>query len=367
MRSSVFAIVCLLLLSACGPKEPIKIGFLGGVSGRSADLGTAGRNGAQLAIEWRNAAGGIQGRAIELLVRDDHQDGKTGQAAVAELSQAGVVLILGPMTSSVAVQAVPEAEKTGLVLIGGTVTTNSLSGKDDIFFRVVSSTSVYGKGMAEYQRKKLGLQRAAVLVDLSNPDYTLSWMGDYRKSFEQSGGKVVKVVEFDSRQDPHYTKLAAQLLSDKPDVISMVCNTLDAGMLVQKIRQQNQTVQVAGAGWTGTERLIELGGMSAEGMLIEQYFDRNDPSPQYRAFRDAYRQRFGQDPGYASVAGFDAASIALDVLSRTQDRAQIKKEILKTQTFSALQGRVEFDAFGDAMRPQFMSRIEQAHFKVLRD
>ncbi|GAB2897162.1 ABC transporter substrate-binding protein [Uliginosibacterium flavum] len=354
----------LALLAACVQSEPIKLGFIGGVSGRFADLGTAGRNGAQLAVEWRNQAGGIKGRQVNLLVRDDRQDDAGARDAVRALAAEGVSLIVGPMTSSVAVAALPEAQAAGLVIIGGTVTTTRLSGKDDNFFRVVSSTSVYGRSMADFQRNTNNLSHAAVLVDLANRDYTLSWLEDYRLAFEQAGGKIVAAVEFDSRQSPDYGALAQQLLKSRPDVISLVCNTVDAGMLAQKIRQQNNTVQIAGAGWAATERLIELGGVHAEGMLVEQYFDRNDASANYLKFREAYLKRFGQEPGYASVAGFDAANVALDVLSRTDQRKEIKAELLRRKTFQALQGQVVFDAFGDASRPQFMTVVRNARFEA---
>lgn len=359
-----FLPLLLALLTACGQSEPIKIGFVGGVSGRFADLGTAGRNGAQLAVEWRNQAGGIRGKQVNLLVRDDRQDDAGARDAVRALAAEGVSLIVGPMTSSVAVAAVPEAQAAGLIMIGGTVTTTRLSGKDDNFFRVVSSTSVYGRGMADLQRSKMNLSHAAVLVDLANRDYTLSWLEDYRLAFEQAGGKVAAAVEFDSRQSPDYGALAEQLLKSKPEVISLVCNTVDAGMLVQKIRQRDRKVQIAGAGWAATERLIELGGAQAEGMLVEQYFDRSDTSAKYIKFREAYLKRFGQEPGYASVAGFDAANVALEVLTEARQRKDVKAELLRRKTFPALQGVVVFDAFGDASRPQFMTVIRNARFEA---
>jgi ABC-type branched-subunit amino acid transport system substrate-binding protein len=64
------ACLATLLLIACGPQEPIRIGFIGELTGNSADLGEAGRNGAMLAIEQANQGGGINGRPIELLARD---------------------------------------------------------------------------------------------------------------------------------------------------------------------------------------------------------------------------------------------------------------------------------------------------------
>ena len=70
LRTAALLLV-LGLVSGCGPREPVRVGFLGGLSGRVADLGEAGRNGAQIAVEEVNRAGGIDGRQIQLIVRDD--------------------------------------------------------------------------------------------------------------------------------------------------------------------------------------------------------------------------------------------------------------------------------------------------------
>ena len=70
----VLAIALCLVLVACSEEPPLKIGFVGGMTGRVADLGIAGRDGVIFAIEEKNQAGGIAGRMLELVVRDDHQD-----------------------------------------------------------------------------------------------------------------------------------------------------------------------------------------------------------------------------------------------------------------------------------------------------
>jgi len=105
-----FMMVCgMLLVAGCSAKEPVKIGFIGGMSGRVADLGVAGRNGAVLAIEQKNAAGGINGRKLELLVRDDEQKPEVAGKVVAELLAQKVELIIGPMTSSMAFAILPRS------------------------------------------------------------------------------------------------------------------------------------------------------------------------------------------------------------------------------------------------------------------
>ena len=73
LRETV-AVAGLLALAACAPPEPLRLGFVGGLSGRVADLGIEGRNGAMLAVEQRNKLGGVNGRQVELVVEDDQQN-----------------------------------------------------------------------------------------------------------------------------------------------------------------------------------------------------------------------------------------------------------------------------------------------------
>lgn len=70
----VSALAILLSAGGCNHEEPIKIGFVGGLTGRVSDMGIAGRDGAQLAIEESNARNGVGGQSVLLLVRDDRQE-----------------------------------------------------------------------------------------------------------------------------------------------------------------------------------------------------------------------------------------------------------------------------------------------------
>ena len=77
----------------------MRIGFLGGLSGRVADLGIGGRNGAILAVEMRNLQGGINGGSIELIAEDDQQDAQVTKQAIAHRLARKVEAVIGPMTS----------------------------------------------------------------------------------------------------------------------------------------------------------------------------------------------------------------------------------------------------------------------------
>ena len=83
-----------VLLAACGEKPPLKIGFVGGLSDRNSDVGQAGQNGVVLAIEQVNRAGGIDGRLLELVSRDDAQTADVARRSATELAEEKVAAVV---------------------------------------------------------------------------------------------------------------------------------------------------------------------------------------------------------------------------------------------------------------------------------
>ncbi len=365
MKHLLFACAFPLLLIGCAPQEPVRIGFVAGVSGRFADLGGTGRNGALLAVEQRNQAGGINGRKVELLVRDDEQDPDKARAAIKDLAAQQVVAIVGPMTSAMGAAIIPTLQETGLTAVAGTVTTTSLTGKDDNFFRVIGSTHIYARNNAIESARRFGAGRAAIIIDLANRDYTESWMRDFKAAYEEKGGKVQDVVTFDSRQPRNYKLIAEQTLAGKPQLVGLACSATDGALLAQKLRQAAPKMALTGGGWVGSERLLELGGEAVEGLLVEQYFNRNDQSERYLAFARAFQARFGGEPGYAGVAGYDAANVVMTALAGDARRENLKATLLKMRIFRGLQDEIRFDEFGDADRRLYLTEIRSGRFQPL--
>ena len=171
------------LLNGCSQEQPIKIGFIGGLTGRVADLGVSGRNGALLAIEQRNNSGGINGTPIHFIAVDDKQDKNTAVREFNSLVAQGMEAIIGHMTSSMSVATVPLANKAPIVLMSPTATTTFLSDIDDYFLRVCATTDTYAKEMARYLRKTKKLTEVAVVYDLKNKAYTQSWINHFNNEF----------------------------------------------------------------------------------------------------------------------------------------------------------------------------------------
>jgi len=355
-----------IALSGCSEPEPIRLGFVAGLSGRVADLGAEGRNGALLAVEARNKRGGVRGRRVELIAEDDQQDAERAQQAVTRLIDRKVAAIVGPMTSAMATATVPLVNAAQIVMISPTVTTNSLSGIDDYFFRVLASTRSFARKSADYHYQQLGLRRVVAIPDQSNAAYTESWLADYRAAFSAAGGRVEARVDFSSSSTTRFDQLAQRALATKPDAVLILANSVDAAMIAQHLRILSPAVVITASEWAATEQLIEIGGRAVDRVVIAQFLDRQSSEPSYVAFRDSYVARFGRQPGFAGLTAFDAANIVLDAIAQQENNQALKQVLLAQKRFAGAQSPVVFDAFGDTSRENHLTIIKDGSFAVLR-
>jgi len=365
--SATFMLLFLIVfcLAACDKKEPVQVGFIGGLSGRVADLGVGGRNGVMLAIEQRNAIGGIKGRGIELIVRDDEQRADIAREKIAELIDQKVAAIIGPMTSSMAMAMVPLVNAAKIVMVSPTVTTSELSNIDDYFFRVIADTTGYAGKNARYQFETLGQRRAVVIYDLGNRSYTESWLKDFRVEFEGLGGELVDVKTFISGKDLSFQERVAALLEARPDFVLILANAIDAAQICQQVRKLNPRMPIVMSEWASTERFIELAGRAAEEVYVSQFINRNDSSARYQEFYRAFIERFGQAPGFAGLAGYDAALAVLDGLARQTSGESLKESLLSMGEVLGVQQTIHFGRFGDADRKTFVTVIRNGSYVTL--
>jgi branched-chain amino acid transport system substrate-binding protein len=353
-----------MLLNGC-EREPVRIGFVGGISGRVADLGVGGRNGVLLAVEERNARGGINGRPIELIIRDDEQDPETAGRVARELVGLKVEAIIGPMTSSMAKVLVPVVNEARMVAVSPTVTTSELSGLDDYFFRVLPDTQTYAPKSAHFHFEKFGLRKAAIVYDSGNSSYTVSWMNNFRKAFEGLGGRIVAVESFKSGGNAAFSPMVRELLKSKPDLVVLVSNAVDAALLCQQVRKLAPQVTITISEWGSTERFIELGGAAVEGVYIAQFVDYNNTTPRYRDFLASYRKRFGQDPGFSAQGGYDAATVVMDALAARKDGTSLKDAILAIASYHGVQREILLNRFGDTKSSTFITMVRGGRFVTL--
>jgi branched-chain amino acid transport system substrate-binding protein len=364
LRIGTFLLV-FVFLSACTSHEPLRIGFLGGLSGYVADLGESGRNGAQIAIDETNGAGGINGRRVELIVRDDAQQPAKAIAAVNDLVAARVEAIVGPMTSAMAEVVVPLAERSGVVLVSPTVTARNFFGLNDRLFLIMSSTQDEATLSADYHFTQSGVRRVVAIHDTRNRSYTESWLRDFMAEFQERGGDVIPIA-FESGPAVESGAIIGEALGRRPDAIVLITNAFDAARFAQKIRDSDSRILLFATQWASTGRLIEFGGKAVEGIVLHNYFDLDSKAPELQRLRQKYVERFHRDPDFAVVAAYDATKAVLEGLARRTAGQSLAEALLTRGPFTGAEGGISFNSNGDSRRVPHVTVVRDGHFVSVR-
>ncbi len=339
----------LTVLVGCSDPDPIRIGFIAGLEGRASGLGIASRNAVQMAVDEANANGGINGRQIELIIRDDKRSAKGGAEAARSLVSENVTAIIGPILSVVAGGVVPVINDAKIVTVSPTVISSKFVGKDDFFFRLNSSGE---QSAADYARvyHEAGFSRIAAATDAHNKAFTENWMKLFTAAFGEYGGEVSPVVPFNAAKELSLKHVIVSLLDDKPEAVLILANGIDTAQLAQQFRKRDGDTQLLATSWAGSGDLITLGGRAVENIMLADTYDRNDQSERYLRFRDSFHGKFKTPPNHASVASYDAATILFAALQAVGEGGNLKAAFLNSNSYKALQQEITFDAYGDSRR-----------------
>ncbi len=354
-----------LATAGCGRESsPLRIGYVGGLTGRVAGLGVAGRDGVLLAVEEVNRAGGIAGRQLEVLVRDDRQDAETAKKLAEELAAGDAVAIIGPMTSSVAAAMHPVINARQILMISPTVTSNRFNDQDDYFFRVTMPLRVNAGKLAEHALRH-GLKNFAVSVDTANAAYTEDWLESFRRPFEAGGGRIVHVERFTSGREGGLFPLAERMLAAKPDALLLLSGAMDTALIAQQVRKLGSGVALFSSEWANTSDVINFGGKAVEEMSSFVTYNPASRASRHRAFMENFERRFGYQPSFAAVLAYEAATGLFAAMERNPQRAGLKEALLGVGSFAGLQGDVRLNRFGDPERETFLAVIRDGRFATL--
>jgi branched-chain amino acid transport system substrate-binding protein len=348
-------------LAGCKPAPPVRIGFIGGLTGRISDLAVDGRNGAQLAVETLNAQGGAR---YELSVHDNGHEPDQGTAAVDAAADEGDAFAVGPMTSALAIGLTREADRRRLVMISPTANSDLLSGRDDYFFRVIAPAAPGAQLTAQTLRAR-GVGRVAVLLEWRNRVYSEDFANAFEARFRGLGGSEVARVAYDGEASPDFAALAGRLLAGRPAAVLLVCGAVDASIVAQQLRRLDARVPLAVASWAANVQLLQLGGRAVEGALVQQVLDLDSRNPAWLDFLHRFEQRFGTVPGQSAVYSYEAVMVGVAALERRGPGQSLHDVLARPGRWPGLQGPVVLDRYGDSTNPAYMSEVRDGRFVML--
>jgi branched-chain amino acid transport system substrate-binding protein len=343
------AVLAALLLACRGSGEgPVLIGVAGSFSD---PIGTPMQLAAELAAEEINASGGVAGRPLELVVRDDYADPDSAVFIAGDLYQSGVSAVIGHLFSGTTLAAAPvyNGGEDPVAAISPSSSSPEVSSAGDHTFRVCPSDLAHGAALAQWVRERLELDRGAVLY--LNDQYGRGIRQTFVEQFVRLGGHLESV-------DPY--------LGDKPDVgpyldrmlrnrniqfLVVAGNRGEAEEVLRQARRRGLTVPVLGG--DGLEG-IEGAGALAEGVYLTSSYFPNLPTSANRKFVDAYHRKYpgAGMPNQPAAATYDAVYLLRDVIAQAgTDRQSVRRALAgvgsATPAFQGVTGVVAFDAAGD--------------------
>ncbi len=364
-RACLLAFAFLLFLAVgCGKRPgPLRIGYIGSLSGKYSALGTNARNGAILALEQFNSKGGIDGRRVELVIRDDQGDPDKALAAAVEMDKMGIRFIIGPFITASGTRIMPFINEKGILTISPTNMGDNLEDRDDYLFKLNPSTKAYGEGIASFLIRK-GYRILGSISDTKNDPYCSTFIAGYAIPIENRGLDHVAVV-YDGRQRVNYAKTASQALEKGTEAILLCTSALDAALLAQHLKRVNPDVFLMSTPWGISEELLDNGGPAVEGLHFYMAVEYGGKSARTQAFEEMFRSRFGQEISFASIFNYEAMTMLLGALQQAPGGTpdEIKGILLRSPRHRGVQEDFSLDPEGDPVKPFLLHAIRDGQFR----
>lgn len=360
----VVALLCAAVLGGCdrSPKA-IPVGFIGGLSTKTSDLGVTGRDGTILAVEEFNRRGGLDGRPIELLVYDDEQNPVKAASAFTELTRKGAVAVIGPMTSSMCEAVWPLANQAGLPLISPTCSSMLFDQREDAFFRVYPTCQTAASTLARFAVRELGLKQVAILLDTSNESFTRNWGTVFTREFVAQGGDVSPPATFHSKQKVDFLALAEHVAGGKPQGILILANPADTGLLAQQFGKLGSTPKLLVSEWSLTGDLATFSGSASDLIVGVQNFNPQRGFRDHPSFHADFQRRFGFPPNFAAAYGYESTQVLIKALRKGAKRDAVLKNLKETGTLDGVINRFSLSGTGDVERPVYVVHFVDGNLK----
>ena len=378
------AVMCIGMLAGCSKKAdppaspgdgggsadegPIKIGYLGPLTGDVAQYGIAVQNGMKMYIDEINEKGGVLGRQVEIVSYDEKGDAVEAMSAFNRLvTQDGVVAILGSVTSGPTIAVAQEAAgmSNPIPMITASGTADEITSYGDNMFRSCFLDPFQGETMARYAGDILEAKTAAVIYN-SSTDYSVGLRDSFTAKCQEIGIEVVATEAY-SQGDVDFRAQLTNIHAKNPDVILVPDYYNNADLIAQQVRGMGSEAALLGCdGWDGILN-VTADASSLTGCYFSNHYASDDPEPMVANFLSGYKAVYGEDPMSFAATAYDAAMILCDAIERagsTDSEAIIAA--MKTTDMACVTGQITFDEKNNPIKTCAIITIDNAAYKLDR-
>lgn len=371
----VLVLVSVLLVAACAPAatpaptsqapapagqptaaakatgEPIKIAIIGAMSGTNAVLGDWMKKGVTLAVEEKNAAGGIHGRPVQIVVYDDEADPtKSVGLAKKVATDDKVVAAWATTNSSSALSDIPVFAEYKIVQITNGTNLDITNKGSAYVFRACPAGPAYETPIVEFLVKQKGFKKFAIITDTAAYG---KGEADYQEAALKTLGLQALTRESYGIDDKDFTGQLTKILQTNPEVLLFGGSEVASGLIAKQARQLGFKGQMAGGSAIATPKFAETAGADiAEGVFATAPYLTNDLNDMTKAFAAKYKARWNEDPEVHGANTYDGTQMllmAMDNAYPTITGEAIAAAFHKISGYKGLQGTFNVQANGETI------------------
>lgn len=350
------------LLSVSAQAASVKIGINVPLTGFAAGDGRSALDGAELAVAQANAAGGINGDKIELVVYDDQASPKEAVPIAQKLIEKDeVVAAVSGSYSGSTRAAAGQFQEAGVPYISAYAIHPDITRAGNYVFRTSFVGEVQGRAGAKLIGESLAAKRV-VIITLKN-DFGKSLAAGFKEAADKFGIEVVAEYEY-SIKDRQFGPIVSKVKSDKPDAIYASGYFFTAGPLVSQLRAAGIDVPVIGQEGYDSQNFIKIAGPAAEGIIITTSLDRDSDAVETIAFIKEFEKKTGHKSDMVAASAHTAVKVLVSAMRKagTTDKAKIRDAIAAT-SLTAATGNISFNDLGEVRKDVQVQIVKDCNWR----
>ena len=345
----IFAIV-FLCVSASGSvcAEGIKVGVILPLTGKLSEYGEMERTSFLMARDEINAAGGINGEKLDLVIEDTSGKKEKGLSALEKLiSKEKAVIIGGGLSSTVTWAAAAVAQKNRVPFLVNTASADKITEKGwNFVFRLCPTISEHRRTLDSFLKRAVRVNKAAIIHEKSH--FGEYWSKKYGGHCERSGIRVgIREVYEPGAVD--FSTLLFKVESSVPDIVFLSSHVMDAALLMQQAKGTGlyRVLFLGNPAGFARPSFRETAGNFSEYVCSPVIWSPTVPYQGAMKYYNRFMKRYGTIPDYHGAQAYACMYVIADALKRSKSLtpSDVRDALGQTNLMTVF-GPVKFVSYG---------------------
>ncbi len=342
--------------------QNIRIGFHAPLTGFAASDGKTALQGAELAVEQINAAGGIHGRKLELVVQDDQAKPDQALPLANKYIGEGLKVVISGSYSGPTRAAAGVFQNAKIPYISAYAIHPDITRAGNFVFRTSFMGEVQGRAAVKLIGDNLKKKKVTLLT--LNNDFGQALSAGFKEAAGKFGVQVASEYTY-AMGDRQFGSIVASVKKDGPEVLYVSGYFFNGGPLVAQLRAGGVSVPIVGTEGFDTHNFISIAKDAAEGVIITTSLDRDTKLPEMRQFIDDYEKRFNVGAEMVAASTHTAVNVVAVAMRKVgaDDPVKLREAIAATKDLSVATGRISFNALGEVYKAAQIQIIKGGKFR----